>query len=109
MSVGPLHLLRPQRSILHRALPPLLLLALSEPYTLRRRRKPLLAHTWNTRCAQAKLVLPLAVLCRCYGGGARKQDGLHRALGLLVGFFPRHARQADHQRGADEEGGFVAC
>jgi hypothetical protein len=76
--VGPLRLLRPERALLHRPLPPLLLLAHhhTKPSPCERRRwRATLPPTWISRRAQTIDVLRVALLSCRYGIRSRQQDG----------------------------------
>lgn len=66
---SPLHLLRPQRGLLHRALPPLVLLALPFPNPLEELRLTLLAASGHSSRTEALDDLHEPVVGRCYGDG----------------------------------------
>lgn len=101
-TVGALHMLRPQRTLLHRTLPPLLLLAhhhtRSSP-TVRQRDV-----THITTAAHTITPLPVALLGRRYGDGKSEQDGQHSALDTHHRERARHGSQTVYQRCAACEG-----
>ena len=105
--MGPLRLLRPQRTLLHRPLPPLLLLAhcYPKPSSCERYRwRAALPPTWLSRRAQAIDILRVTLLSRRYGIRSRQQNEQHRALDPLRDQRPGHGFQAIRQRRPADRG-----
>lgn len=96
-TVGPLRLLRSERALLHRPLPPLLLFThhhTKPPSCGRRWRPTTLPPPWLSRRTQAFDILRITLLRRCYGIRSRQQDGQHGAVDSLRGQCSRNAVQA---------------
>ena len=99
----PLHLLRPKRTLLHRPLPPLFLLAHPLPFTPLQQR---LSHLCTTGQPYESCGGTTSYTGQRMGDGARsrEQNGQHVPLGYRHHIIADHAVQAVAERGAVDQG-----
>lgn len=98
---GAVRHLRPKRALLHRPVPPVLLLAIPLPvpptnHNARWHRKH--SPTRHSRCPASSVHLPEPIQRRRAGAGEGEQDGLDGSVGHCRHMLPHHGLQADPQR-----------
>lgn len=96
----PVHMLCPQRALLHCLVPPVLLLALPVSVAPADRDPGWVGQhppAWDARRATSRIALPEPVQRRCAGIGEGQQDGLDRAVDHCWCVLPGHGLQAGPQ------------
>jgi hypothetical protein len=98
---SPLHVLRHERDLLHRPLPPLLQLAAPLAHPPWRPQRAVFHRTWLASRPEAVHDVQQPLVRWRYGDGSRQQDGLDSPLDLCFGLGAHHGYQAVHQYSAD--------